>query len=195
MEMKTEKEKMLAGELYDANYNSELIAERQRCKDLCHEYNMITPSQTEKREELMRRLLGRTGERFLIEQPFYCDYGYNIEIGEDFYANVNCVILDGAKVTFGNNVFVAPNCGFYTAGHPLDIAQRNSGLEYARPITVGNDVWIGANVAVLPGVTIGDGCVIGAGSVVTRDIPAHSLAVGNPCRVIKPLPASPMVGE
>lgn len=186
---------MLAGELYDANYNSELIAERQRCKDLCHEYNMITPSQTGKREELMRRLLGRTGERFLIEQPFCCDYGYNIEIGEDFYANVNCVILDGAKVTFGNTVFVAPNCGFYTAGHPLDIAQRNSGLEYARPITVGNDVWIGANVAVLPGVTIGDGCVIGAGSVVTRDIPAHSLAVGNPCRVIKPLPASPRVGE
>ena len=183
--MKTEKEKMLAGELYDANYNSELIAERQRCKDLCHEYNMTVPSQTEKREELMRRLLGRTGERFLIEQPFYCDYGYNIEIGEDFYANVNCVILDGAKVTFGRNVFIAPNCGFYTAGHPLDIAQRNSGLEYARPITVGNDVWIGANVAVLPGVTIGDGCVIGAGSVVTRDIPAHSLAVGNPCRVIR----------
>lgn len=183
--MKTEKEKMLAGELYDANYNSELIAERQRCKDLCHEYNMTVPSQTEKREELMRRLLGRTGERFLIEQPFYCDYGYNIEIGEDFYANVNCVILDGAKVTFGNNVFIAPNCGFYTAGHPLDIAQRNSGLEYAQPITVGNDVWIGANVAVLPGVTIGDGCVIGAGSVVTRDIPAHSLAVGNPCRVIR----------
>ena len=183
--MKTEKEKMLAGELYDANYNRELIAERQRCKDLCHEYNMTVPSQTEKREELMRRLLGRTGERFLIEQPFYCDYGYNIEIGEDFYANVNCVILDGAKVTFGRNVFIAPNCGFYTAGHPLDIAQRNSGLEYARPITVGNDVWIGANVAVLPGVTIGDGCVIGAGSVVTRDIPAHSLAVGNPCRVIR----------
>lgn len=183
--MKTEKEKMLAGELYDANYNRELIAERKRCKDLCHEYNMTVPSQTGKREELMRRLLGRTGGRFLIEQPFYCDYGYNIEIGEDFYANVNCVILDGAKVTFGRNVFIAPNCGFYTAGHPLDIARRNSGLEYARPITVGNDVWIGANVAVLPGVTIGDGCVIGAGSVVTRDIPAHSLAVGNPCRVIR----------
>lgn len=193
--MKTEKEKMLAGELYDANYNSELIAERQRCKDLCYEYNTITPSQTGTREELMRRLLGRTGERFLIEQPFYCDYGYNIEIGEDFYANVNCVILDGAKVTFGCNVFIAPNCGFYTAGHPLDIAQRNSGLEYARPITVGNDVWIGANVAVLPGVTIGEGCVIGAGSVVTKDIPAHSLAVGNPCRVIKSLPVSPRVGE
>ncbi len=193
--MKTEKEKMLAGELYDANYNSELIAERQRCKDLCHEYNMIIPSHTAEREELMRRLLGRTGERFLVEQPFYCDYGYNIEIGEDFYANVNCVILDGAKVTFGNNVFIAPNCGFYTAGHPLDIAQRNSGLEYARPITVGTDVWIGANVAVLPGVTIGDGCVIGAGCVVTRDIPAHSLAVGNPCRVVKSLPASPRVGE
>ena len=183
--MVSEKEKCRRGELYDANYDAELIAERQICKDLCHEYNSIRPSETARREELLIKLLGKTGGSFLIEQPFYCDYGYNIEIGENFYANVNCVILDGAKVTFGDNVFIAPNCGFYTAGHPLDVEQRNRGLEYARPITVGNNVWIGAQVSVLPGVTIGDNCVIGAGSVVNRDIPSGSLAVGNPCRVIR----------
>ena len=127
------------------------------------------------------------GENYYIEQPFYCDYGYNISVGDNFYSNVNLVILDGAKVTFGDNVFIAPDCGFHTAGHPLDVGRRNMGLEYARPITVGNNVWIGAGVHVLPGVTIGDNCVIGAGSVVNRDIPANSLAVGNPCRVIRSL--------
>ena len=121
----------------------------------------------------------------LIEQPFYCDYGYNVHVGENFYANYNLVILDEAPVTFGDNVFIAPFCGFYTAGHPLDAAERNRGLEYARPITVGRNVWFGANVTVLPGVTIGDNCVIGAGSVVNKDIPAGTMAAGNPCRVIK----------
>ncbi len=183
--MESEKEKCRKGQLYDANNDRELIEERQRCKEICFEYNRLSLLQTDQREQILRRLLGRTGSHFLIEQPFYCDYGYNIEIGENFYANVNCVILDGAKVTFGDNVFVAPNCGFYTAGHPFDVDQRNRGLEYAYPITVGNNVWIGAQVCVLPGVTIGDNCVIGAGSVVTRDIPPHSLAVGNPCRVIR----------
>lgn len=183
--MISEKEKCRLGELYDANNDAELIAERQRCKDLCYKYNHLLPSESRSREELIVRLFGKTGRNFLIEQPFYCDYGYNIEIGENFYANVNCVVLDGAKVTFGDNVFVAPNCGFYTAGHPFDVGQRNSGLEYARPITVGDNVWIGAHVCVLPGVTIGDNCVIGAGSVVNRDIPAGSLVVGNPCRVIR----------
>ena len=175
------------GELYDANYDPHLIARRTACHDLCHEYNSLRPSQIELREDILRQLLGRMGEHFTIEQPFLCDYGCNISLGENFYANFNCVILDEAKVTFGNNVFVAPNCGFYTAGHPLDAEQRNRGLEYARPITIGHNVWIGAQVCVLPGVTIGDHCVIGAGSVVTKDIPAHSLAVGNPCRVVRHL--------
>lgn len=129
--------------------------------------------------------LGKIGEGLLIEQPFYCDYGYNIKVGNNFYANFNLVILDEASVTFGDNVFIAPNCGFYTAGHPIDAVERNKGLEYARPITVGDNVWIGAGVSVLPGVTIGDNCFIGAGSVVVKDIPPYSLAVGNPCRVIK----------
>lgn len=178
---------MQRGLLYDANNDQELITERLRCKELCHEYNLLSPLQTEKRNEILRRLLRKTGTQFLIEQPFYCDYGYNIEIGENFYANINCVILDEAKVTFGNNVFIAPNCGLYTAGHPFDVEQRKRGLEYARPITIEDNVWIGAQVCILPGVTVGEGCVIGAGSVVTKDIPAHTLAVGNPCRVVREL--------
>lgn len=185
--MISEKEKCRLGELYDANNDAELIAERQACKLVCHEYNHLLPSETERRNSIIRKLFGKAGSGFLIEQPFFCDYGYNIEIGEKFYANVNCVILDEAKVKFGDNVFIAPNCGFYTAGHPFDVEQRNSGLEYARPITIGNNVWIGAQVCVLPGVTIGDNCVIGAGSVVNRDIPANTLAAGNPCRIIRRL--------
>ena len=183
--MISEKEKCRQGELYDANYDTELITERQACKGLCHEYNHLHPSEAKRRKDIIVKLFGKTGNSFLIEQPFFCDYGYNIEIGENFYVNMNCVILDEARVSFGDNVFIAPNCGFYTAGHPFDVEQRNRGLEYARPITIGNNVWIGAHVCVLPGVTIGDNCVIGAVSVVNRDIPANSLAVGNPCRVIR----------
>lgn len=185
--MSSEKEKCRAGGLYDANHDRQLIEERLRCKRLCFEYNRLDPGLEERREEMLRGLLGKTGKNFLIEQPFLCDYGYNIGIGENFYANVNCVILDEAAVTFGDNVFIGPNCAFYTAAHPLDAGQRRLGLEFARPISVGSDVWIGGNVVVLPGVTIGDGCIIGAGSVVTRDIPAGFLAFGNPCRVIRRL--------
>ena len=180
-----EKEKMLSGLLYDANYDKSLIEERIKCKKLCQEYNNIPYDDFEKRKNLIKQLFGKTGKDFLIEQSFVCDYGYNIEIGENFYSNHNLVILDAAKVTFGDNVFVAPSCAFYTAGHPIDYETRNRGLEYAKPIKVGNNVWIGGSVTVLPDVTIGDNVVIGAGSVVTKDIPANSIAVGNPCRVIK----------
>lgn len=181
----TEKEKMLRGMIYDANYDPQLIAERQNCKELCRDYNDLRPKETDSRNALLHRILGKIEGDILIEQPFYCDYGYNIAVGKNFYANFNLVILDEAKVTFGDNVFIAPNCGFYTAGHPTDPVERNKGLEYAKPITVGNNVWIGANVCVLPGVTIGDNCVIGAGSVVVRDIPSNTVAVGNPCKVVK----------
>lgn len=180
-----EKEKMLAGELYDANYNEELIKERYIAKDKCYNYNNLKPSDFDKRQKAIRDILGKTGETFTIEQPFMCDYGYNIEIGENFYANHNLIILDGNKVKFGDNVFIAPNCGFYTAGHPLDAKRRNEGLEYAKPIEVGNNVWIGGNVVVLPGVKIGDNVVIGAGSIVTKNIPSNVVAVGNPCKIIK----------
>lgn len=181
----TEKEKALAGMLYDANYNEEMAKERLVCKDLCSEYNHLKPSRTEERKALLKKIIGKTGETFWIEPSFWCDYGYNIEIGENFYANHNLVILDGAKVTFGDNCFIAPNCGFYTAGHPLDVEQRNQGLEIAWPITVGDNVWIGGNVVVLPGVTVGNNTVIGSGSVVTKDIPSGVVAAGNPCRVIR----------
>lgn len=176
---------MLAGMIYDANNDPALIAERLKCKELCRDYNDLRPCDMAAREALLRKILGEAKEGLLIEQPFYCDYGYNIHVGNNFYANFNLVILDEAKVTFGDNVFIAPNCGFYTAGHPIDAVERNKGLEYARPITVGNNVWFGAGVTVVPGVTIGDNCVIGAGSVVVKDIPSNSVAVGNPCRVIK----------
>lgn len=180
-----EKEKARLGLLYNANYDEELIQERIQAKDLCHQYNQLLPSNTTERQSIMNKLLGKTKGNFWIEPSFWCDYGYNIEIGENFYANHNTVILDCAKVTFGDHVFIAPNCGFYTAGHPLDVEQRNEGLEYAYPITVGNNVWFGGNVIVMPGVTIGDNCVIGAGSVVTKDIPSGVIAVGNPCRVLR----------
>ena len=181
----SEKEKMLLGEIYDANYDEELMNERIKAKDLCYEYNHLKPSQINERTEIMKKLLGKTKDNFLIEQLFECDYGYNIEIGENFYSNHNLVILDANKVVFGDNVFIGPNCGFYTAGHPLDAETRNKGLEYAKPIKVGNDVWFGGNVVVLPGVKIGNNVVIGAGSVVAKDTPENSIAVGNPCKVIK----------
>ena len=134
---------------------------------------------------MIKKILKKTGKNILVESNFNCDYGYNIEVGENFYMNHNCVILDGAKVEFGDNVFIAPNCVFSTAGHAIDSEQRGRGLEIALPITVGDDVWIGANVSVLPGVTIGSNTIIGAGSVVNKDIPEGVIAVGNPCKVMR----------
>lgn len=181
----TEKEKCAAGLLYNANYDEELIHERIACKDLCLEYNSLKNSDSEGRSRQIRRILRSTKENICIEPSFWCDYGYNIEVGENFYANHNLVILDCAPVKFGDNVFIGPNCSFYTAGHPLDVKQRNEGLEYAHPIKVGDNVWLGGNVVVLPGVSIGNNSVIGAGSVVTKNIPDNVVAVGNPCRVVK----------
>lgn len=187
----TEWEKAAAGLLYDANYDPELLAARAKAKDLCMDYNQLRSTQQAERTALLRALLGACGEDTCIEPPFFVDYGSNIRVGKAFFANHNLVVLDGAPVTFGDHVFIGPNCCFSTAGHPLDVAQRNAGLEYAKPITVGNNVWIGMGVQVLPGVTIGDNAVIGAGSVVTKDIPAGMLAVGAPCRPIREIAAKP----
>ena len=182
----TEREKMLSGALY-ASEDPELAAARIRARPLCGRLTQTPPEEREAQEEIIRRLFASVGENSTVNPVFWCDYGSNITAGDNFYVNYNCVILDCAPVTFGDNVFIAPNCGFYTAGHPLDAPTRNAGLEYARPITVGSDVWFGGNVVVLPGVTIGSGSVIGAGSVVTRDVPPGVLAAGNPCRVIRRL--------
>lgn len=176
--------KMLSGERYDA-LDPFLIEGLQKTRELLWEFNRLRPSQTERMREIIREILGKCGERFHINQPFRCDYGCNIEVGEDFFANFNLTILDEAKVTIGDNCFIGPNVSIFTACHPLEAEERNKGVEWAEPVTIGNSVWFGGDVTVCPGVTIGDGCVIGAGSVVTRDIPPHTVAVGNPARVIK----------
>lgn len=183
----TEKEKARAGLLYNNNFDPQLIRERTECQKKCQAYNALPVDAAEQRKAALRKILGSTGERFCIEQPFHCDYGYNITLGEDFYSNYNLVILDDAPITIGNHVFIAPDCGIYAAGHPINVAQRNEGLEYAKPVSIGDNVWIGGGVRILPGVTIGSNTVIGAGSVVVKDIPNGVLAAGNPCRVIRPL--------
>lgn len=180
------KEKMLAGELYDAT-DAELAKERLLAKDMCYEFNNLRPSDLEAQTKLFHSLLGKSGENISIMGPFYCDYGYNIEVGENFFANHNTVILDCAKVVFGDNVLIGPNCGFYTAGHPVNYRERNACLEYAKSIRVGNNVWVGAGVHVMPGVTIGSNVVIAGGSVVVKDVPDNVMVAGNPCHIIKRL--------
>lgn len=182
-----ELEKMMSGKPYDASDNTELLDILQETQEMCRDYNNIRPSNHDEKTALIKRILGKTGERLKVIQPFFCDYGFNIEVGEDFFANTNLVILDEAKVIFGDHVFIGPNCSFYTPCHPLDAESRNAGKQWSLPIIVGDNVWLGGNVTVCPGVTIGEGAVIGAGSVVTSDIPAGVLAAGNPCRVIKKL--------
>jgi len=184
--MKTEREKMLAGELYDP-YEPELVAMRLRARELFKAYNDSNPGEKELRTGILRDLLGTVGKNPIIEPPFYCDYGANIHAGDNVYFNFDCVVLDVAEVKIGNNVMCAPKVQIYTASHPLDHELRNSGLENAAPIEIGDDVWIGGGVILCPGVKIGARSVIGAGSVVTKDIPAGVLAVGNPCRVIREL--------
>jgi len=155
------------------------------CADKCHELNMMRPSMRNEREHILRSLLGSAGNRLTIHNPFRCDFGFNIHIGDDFVGNFNLTILDEAEVKIGDNVMIGPNCSLITITHALQFDQRAEGMMRALPITIGNNVWIAANVTVLPGVTIGDGAVIGAGSVVTKSIPAGMLAVGNPCRTIR----------
>lgn len=180
----TEKEKQQKGLLYYGS-DQELSDARDAAKQLCFEFNFSSPKDGEKRQQIIKKLFGSAGAETWIEPMFQCDYGYHIHVGDRFYVNHNCVMLDCAPIHFGDNVLIGPNCGFYTAGHPLDVERRNQWLEYAKPITVGDNVWIGGNTVVLPGVTIGNDVVIGAGSVVTKDIPSGVVAVGNPCKVLR----------
>ena len=181
---KTEKEKMLLGEVY--NYkDKELDRERDVAEDLLFQYNHINPKDEKSKIRIIQQLLGSTKEKFSIKQPFYCDYGSNIHIGENFFSNINLTVLDEALVSIGDNVLLGPNVSIYTVNHVTDVEGRNSGLEYAKPVTIGNNVWIGGNSVILQGVAIGDNSIIGAGSVVTKNIPSNVIAVGNPCKVIK----------
>lgn len=181
----TEKEKARAGLLYNNNYDEELVAERTACQKKCQAYNALPVDALEERKKRIKEIVGQIGEEFCIEQPFHCDVGYNIQIGESFYSNYNLVILDDARITIGDHVFIGPDCGIYAAGHPINVKQRNAGLEYAKPVTIGDNVWIGGGVKIVPGVTIGSNSVIGAGSVVVKDIPDGVIAAGNPCKVVR----------
>ena len=183
----TEKQKRDNGELYYAGKDSDFLDEVIKAKDLCYDYNRIRPTDFKAQREILERLLGKIGEDSFIYPPFWCDYGYNIEMGNGCLANHGLTVLDGAKVRFGDNVLIGPGCYFHTAGHPIDPDQRKQWLVYTKPITVGNNVWFGAGVHVLPGVTIGSHCVVAAGAVVTKDVPDHTLVGGVPAKVIKSL--------
>ena len=182
--MKSEKEKMISGKPYKA-FDDELVNERRYAKELIFDFNSFRPNEIVNRNGLIKRLLDKIGNSFIIEPPFRCDYGYNIEIGENFYSNYNLIILDCAKVLIGDNVMIGPNVSIYTAGHPVHYEIRNQGYEYTVPVSIGNNVWIGGNAVINPGVSIGDNSVIGSGSVVTKDIPDNVIAAGNPCKVLR----------
>jgi maltose O-acetyltransferase len=189
--IKTIRQQQRDGEWYEALGDPELIRELRHCHDLCFEFNSILPSKAVERDAFIRSILGKAGAGLNIHSPFHCDFGYNIEVGDYFFANFNLTILDENLVTFGDHVFVGPNCSFYTAIHPLDIERRNQNIEAALPIHVGDNVWFGGGVTVLPGVSIGNNTTIGAGSVVTHDIPDNVVAAGNPCKVIRKIPTKP----
>ena len=184
--MKSEKEKMLAGELYDP-LDPQLCRERDLCRDLCLLLNATREDQKEERQRLLAELFGKETDAW-VQPPFFCDYGKNIVLGAKVFFNFNCVVLDVAPVTIGDNVLFGPSVQIYTATHPISAAERRQWLESAKPITIGSDVWVGGGAIICPGVTIGDRSVIGAGSVVTRDIPSDVLASGNPARIIRALP-------
>lgn len=179
-------QKMQRGEVYDAIYPP-FIELLKITRNKIWEYNSICPDNSERLKEILKDLLGSCGENVNILPPFRCDFGFNLHVGEKFMANFNFTVLDEAQVIIGDNVFVGPNTGIYTACHPIDPMERNKGVEWAKPVKIGNNVWIGGGTTILPGVTIGDNTTIGGGSVVTKNIPSGCVAVGNPCRVIKRL--------
>ena len=181
----TEYEKMLRGELYDANFDPELLNVRARADGLCYDYNNLRPEDPKRMDILSQILNTPVAKGVTVLSPVYFDYGPMTRLGAGVFVNHGCYFMDGGGITIGENTFIGPFCGFYTAAHPLDYERRNQGLEWAKPIVVGKNCWFGANVSVMPGVTIGEGCVIAAGSVVTKDLPANALAAGVPAVVKK----------
>ena len=181
----TEQEKAEAGLLYNPNTTDEMAAWRFRIQDAMCEYNTMKPSDVQGRRDFLAKIFGKIGKKCNILPPFKCDYGFRIEVGENFFANYNFIVLDGNYVRIGDNVWIAPNVGIYAAGHPLDVKDRIAGWEYAYPVTIGNNVWIGGSVSIIGGVTIGDNAVVAAGSVVIRDVPADTLVAGNPARIVR----------
>lgn len=182
--MRSQKERMLSGDLYIAD-DPELAKDFHKAKRLLREYNQTTEYQEADRQTILKDLFKQSGKKIHIEPPFHTDYGCNTVIGENFYSNYDCIILDIANVKIGDNVMFGPRVGLYTAGHPIDAVIRNEHYEYGKPITIGNNVWVGGNVVFNPGVTVGDNAVIGSGSIVTKDIPSNVIAVGNPCKVLR----------
>lgn len=180
-----EKEKMLAGLWYDANNDQALISERIHAQDLCYEYNHTKPSDLKTKNNILEKLFNQKLDNVTILSNFICDYGFNMKLGKNIFINSDCYMMDCAKIVIHDNCFIGPKCGFYTAIHPLDADTRNQGLEKALPITLEGDNWIGGHVVILPGVTIGKGAVVGAGSVVTKDVEKDCVVAGNPAKVIK----------
>lgn len=183
----TEKEKMEAKMWYDANYDEEILKFRAKADDLCFELNNTRPRETEKREEILKKLFPNMEENCVVLSPIYTDYGFYTKIGHNTFINRNAYLMDGCGITIGSHCFIGPNCGMYTAIHATVAEERNQGLEKALPIVIGDNCWLGGDVTILPGVTIGNNTIIGAGSVVTKDIPDNVIAVGNPCRVLRPI--------
>lgn len=183
----TESEKMKLGLWYDANFDDELVQQRLIAEDLCFELNNTRPSKIEERNAILNQLIPNLGNNCTILSPFITDYGCYCSIRHDTFINHSAYLMDGGGITIGHHCFIGPNCGMYTAIHPMLAEERNQGLEKALPIVIGDNCWIGADVTILPGVTIGSNTIIGAKSVVTKDIPDHVLALGNPCRVIRPI--------
>lgn len=186
-DFETEWAKMLAGEVYEAGHHG-LLERLMATRERLWEFNGLRPSMVDEQLAILRGLFGSCGQNIIVNQPFRCDFGCNIHVGENFFANFNLTVLDEAEVRIGNNAFIGPNVSIYTACHPLDAPTRNTFAEWAEPVTIGDNVWIGGSVTILPGVTIGDNVVIGAGSVVCRDLPSDCVAAGNPAKVIKRIP-------